>query len=245
MSARLLTATATVLMLLAPVGSADDRFTLDLETGAAWQLRNDFAVPGDAGTLVRLDDEGPTFAGRATLNWSVNERWSVRLLAAPLSTDSTYVPADTVLFEDATFTAGDPIHVDYRFDSYRVSGVYHFRSSGPWSFRAGLTAKVRDAEISLRNDQGSSTKSNTGVVPLLYGGARYEPGERFAIDLDVDGAAAPQGRAIDAALRVETRLSESASLFLGGRVLDGGADNDEVFSFATFAYAIAGAQFRW
>jgi hypothetical protein len=44
---------------------------------------------------------------------------------------------------------------------------------------------------------------------------------------------------------VETKVAESTSLYLGGRVLDGGADNDEVYSFATFAYVIAGAQFRW
>lgn len=246
MHTRLLIATAiAVNTLLAPLVAADDRFTLDLETGAAWQLRNDFAAPGDTGTLVRLDDEGPSFSGRATLNWNVNERWSVRFLAAPLSTDSDYIPAADVLFQDTTFVAGQPMRVDYRFDSYRVSGVYRFGSTGPWSFRAGLTAKLRDAEISLRNDEVSATKSNTGLVPLLYGGMRYQASDRVAIDLDVDGAAAPQGRAIDAALRVETRVAESTSLYLGGRVLDGGADNDEVYSFATFAYVIAGAQFRW
>jgi len=246
MSRRVLIATAIVVnALLAPLAAAEDRFTLDLETGATWQLRNDFAVPGDTGTLVRLDDEGPSFSGRATLNWNLNERWSVRFLAAPLSTDSDYVPTGDVLFQNTTFAAGNPIRVDYRFDSYRVSGVYRFRSSGPWSFRAGLTAKLRDAEISLRNDDVSATKSNTGVVPLVYGGMRYQASDRVAIDLDVDGAAAPQGRAIDAAIRVEAKVAERTSLYLGGRMLDGGADNDEVYSFATFAYVIAGAQFRW
>lgn len=44
---------------------------------------------------------------------------------------------------------------------------------------------------------------------------------------------------------METKVAESTSLYLGGRVLDGGADNDEVYSLATFAYMIAGAQFRW
>lgn len=246
MSNKLLIATAIVVnTLLAPLVAAEDRFTLDLETGVAWQLRNDFAVPGDTGTLVRLDDEGPSFSGRATLNWKLNDRWSVRFLAAPLSTESDYIPEGEVLFQDTTFAAGDPIRVDYRFDSYRVGGVYRFRSSGPWSFRAGLTANVRDAEISLRNAEVSATKSNTGVVPLVYGGMRYQASDRVAIDLDVDGAAASQGRAIDAAIRVETKVAESTSLYLGGRVLDGGADNDEVYSFATFAYVIAGAQFTW
>ena len=246
MSRRLLTLTAIVVnTLLAPVVAAQDRFTLDLETGAAWQLRNDFAAPGTTGTLVTLDEEGPSLSGRATLNWKVNERWSVRFLAAPLSTETEYLPAGDVVFEDAVFAQGQPIQVDYRFDSYRVGGVYRFQSSGPWSFRAGLTAKLRDAEISLRNDAASATKSNTGVVPLIYGGVRYQASDRLAIDFDLDGAAASQGRAIDAALRAETRIADGTSLFIGARVLDGGADNDEVYSFATFAYAIAGARFSW
>jgi hypothetical protein len=242
---RLLITTIVLSTLFVPIATAQDRFTLDLEAGAAWQLRNDFAVPGDTGTRVGLDEKGPAFSGRATLNWNVNERWSVRFLAAPLSSESDYLPAADVSFQSAVFAAGTPIRVDYRFDSYRVGGVYRFRSSGPWSFRAGLTAKVRDAEISLRNEDVSATKSNTGVVPLLYGGARYEASERVALDFDVDGAAAPQGRAIDAALRIETRVTDRTSFFVGGRLLDGGADNDEVYSFATFGYAIAGAQFRW
>ena len=246
MTGRLLIATTVVLStLLAPLVAAEERFTLDLETGAAWQLRNDFAVPGQTGTLLRIDEEGPSFAGRATLNWKLNDRWSVRVLAAPLSTDGDYVPEGDVLFQNEVFAAGNPIRVDYRFDSYRVSGIYRFRTAGPWSFRAGLTAKIRDAEISLRNDETSATKSNTGVVPLIHAGMRYQPSERVAIDFDLDGAAASQGRAIDAALRLETRVGDTTSLFLGGRVLDGGADNDEVYSFATFAYLIAGAQLRW
>jgi hypothetical protein len=241
----LITAVVIISTLFVPVMAAQDRFTLDLEAGAAWQLRNDFAVPGDLGTLVKLDEHGPAFSGRATLNWNVNERWSVRFLAAPLSTKNDYLPAADVSFQNTVFEAGNPIRVDYRFDSYRVGGVYRFRSAGPWSFRAGLTAKVRDAEISLSNEGVSAAKSNTGVVPLLYGGARYQASERVAIDFDVDGAAASQGRAIDASLRIETRVGGRTSFFVGARVLDGGADNDEVYSFATFGYAIAGAQFRW
>lgn len=82
-------------------------------------------------------------------------------------------------------------------------------------------------------------------MPLIYGGLRCQMSDRVAIDFDLDGAAASQGRAIDAALRLETRVTDGTSVFFGSRVLDGGADNDEVHSFATFGYLTAGAQFRW
>jgi hypothetical protein len=74
---------------------------------------------------------------------------------------------------------------------------------------------------------------------------RLQASERVAIDLDVDGAAASQGRAVDLAVRVEAQVSDHVALYLGGRVLDGGADNDEVNSFATFAYALGGVSLRW
>jgi len=52
-------------------------------------------------------------------------------------------------------------------------------------------------------------------------------------------------RAIDAAFRVETKVADRTSLYLGGRILEGGADNDEVYSFGTFAYAFGGVRVRW
>jgi hypothetical protein len=242
---RRVTPIVAALALVAASAAAQDRFTLDLEAGPAWQLRNDFAVPGDTGTLVRLDDQGPWLAARVTLNWHAWERWSLRFLAAPLSTDTSFTPESDVLFQGVTFAAGEPIDVDYRFDSYRVGAYYRFPTAGSWSFRAGATLKLRDAEIALASASAAAAKSNTGVVPLLYGGVRLQASERVAIDLDADAAAAPQGRAIDVALRVEALVADHVALYLGGRLLDGGADNDEVNSFATFAYAIGGVRMRW
>lgn len=243
MVARNLFASIALLLITAPA-VAQERFTLDIEAGPAWQMRNDFAVPGDGGTLVRLGHE-TTFAARTTLVWNASERWSVRLLAAPLSTETEFTPAGNITFDETLFTAGVPVTADYAFNSYRAGAFYRFRPRGPLTFRAGATLKLRDAEISLRNGSVSASKSNQGVVPLLYGGARYEAGETLSFDLDVDAAAAPQGRAIDAALRAEKRLSERFALCAGVRALDGGADNDEVYTFATFTYALAGVRVYW
>jgi hypothetical protein len=180
-----------------------------------------------------------------TFIWNAGERWSVRLLAAPLSTETSFIPDEDVSFDGETFVSGEPVHVDYTFDSYRVGGFYRFPSSGRWSFRAGATLKLRDAEIALRNEARSASKSNTGVVPLLYGGVRWTVSDRIAVDLDADAAAASQGRAEDVAIRIEGKISDLVTIYSGGRVLDGGADNDEVYSFATFGYLIAGVRWQW
>lgn len=222
-----------------------DRFAAEIEAGPAWQLRNDFAVPGEGGTLVRVDERGPSTAARVTLTWKMNDRWSLRALAAPLSVESELRPDRPIVFQDATFAAGEPLRVDYRFDSYRVSVIRRFESDGRWSFRAGATLKLRDAEIGLSNASRRTSKKNRGVVPLLHAGARLQLRDRLALDAEADAAAAPQGRAVDAIARLEARATQRTWIYVGARILDGGADNDEVNTFATFAYLVGGVRVTW
>jgi hypothetical protein len=243
----LLASAALAAAALAAPAFADDRFRLELEGGAAWQLRNDFAVPGETGTRLAIDEanQGPFAAFRGTLWADVSKRTSLRLLAAPLRTKATLTPDTDVEFNGTLFPAGQPLDVDYVFDSYRLSWVWRFKSSGPVSFRAGVTAKIRDAKIELEGSGLSSAKTNTGFVPLLYGGVRWQMTDALALDLDVDAAAASQGRAEDVALRLEAKVSPKVDVFVGARTLEGGADNDEVYSFAWFTYAVAGVSFRF
>ncbi len=238
---------ALFLAIGAGVPARADRFRLELEAGPAWQLRNDFAVPGAGGTRVAFDEgnTGPFLAFRGTLWWDVGRRSSLRLVAAPLRATGTVTPAAPVDFNGVTFAAGRPVDVTYVFNSYRLSYVWRFPSSGAVSFRAGLTAKIRDAKIALAEGALSSEKTNTGFVPLLYGGVRWRLTDALALDFDVDAAAAAQGRAEDLALRLEAKVSPAVDLFVGARTLEGGADNDEVYSFAWFVYATAGVVIRF
>ncbi len=243
----LLLAPALLLAAALAVPVRAERFRLELEGGAAWQLRNDFAVPGGTGTRLEIDEanRGPFLAARGTLWYDLGERSSLRLLAAPFRSSATVVSDAPVEFNGATFAAGRPIDVDYVFDSYRLSWVWRFRSKGPVSFRAGLTAKVRDAKIELAQPGLSSAKTNTGFVPLLYGGVRWQMTDALALDLEADALGASQGRAEDVALRLEAKVSPKVDLFVGARTLEGGADNDEVFSFAWLGYAVGGVSVKF
>ena len=234
-------AALALLAAAAPV-LAESPFHIELEGGPAWQTRNDFAVPGDVGTRLSLGDAPAVAAFRGTLVWDFGERWSFRVLAAPFSTETEFVADSPVRFEAAVFAAGVPLTQRFEFNSYRFSFFYRFRSSGPWSFRAGATGKVRDASIALAGDGKSERRDDLGFVPLLYGGARYDAGGRWAFDAELDALGAPQGRAIDLSLRTELRASDRVRPYLGVRWLDGGADNDEVLTFATVYYAFAGVR---
>ena len=61
---------------------------------------------------------------------------------------------------------------------------------------------------------------------------------------DADALAAPQGRAEDVLLAATWALREGLFVYAGYRTLEGGADNDEVYTFAWFHYAVAGVHLR-
>lgn len=236
---------ASLAVLTAPIAAAD--LHASLEAGAAWQTRNDFRIPGDGGTLVALAeyDQGPVAPFRATLTWDMTSRQSLRLLAAPLRFGTAFVPEAPITFQDLVFAAGRPVNATYVFDSYRLSWYWRFPPGQKWSFRLGATLKVRDAEIGLAGNPGRSVKDDLGVVPLLYAYARYQASDRFALELEADALAAPQGRAEDVSLKGVFRLSDRVEVDLGYRLLEGGADNDTVYTFAFFHYAVAGVRVRF
>jgi len=237
--------------LLALAGAATparaEGLRLDLEAGSAWQARNNFAVPNETGTLVRLADvtHGPAFAPRASLYWDVGKKQTLRFLAAPLRLETSYRPGEPVDFQDRTFSAGEPLAVRYEFDSYRVTWMYRFAPRGRWSWRLGATAKVRSAAIRLAGSRTRADETNVGLVPLLHAGLRYESGGPLAVDVEADALAAPQGRAEDLAARIEWRMGGRWSWFAGYRLLEGGADVDKVYSFAWFHYAMGGVSLRF
>jgi hypothetical protein len=57
--------------------------------------------------------------------------------------------------------------------------------------------------------------------------------------LDLDIAAAPQGRAIDAGGRLRYALSNRRAVGAGYRTIEGGADVERVFNFAWLNGAVA------
>jgi hypothetical protein len=235
---------ALLTLLAAPSGAGELRASL--EGGAAWQTRNDFRIPGDGGTLVPLADyeSGPFPAIRASLDWDLTSRQSLRLLAAPLRVETTFTPPSPVAFQDLVFPAGSPLYATYVFNSYRLTWYWRFPPGEKWSFRLGATLKVRDAQIALAGNAGRSAKDDFGAVPLLYAYARYQATGRFALELEADALAAPQGRAEDLSLKGVFRVSDSVDVDFGYRLLEGGADNDEVYTFAFFHYAVAGVRIR-
>jgi hypothetical protein len=70
---------------------------------------------------------------------------------------------------------------------------------------------------------------------------------RIARDLlfDLDGLAAPQGRAFDGSLQVGWQASPNYDLSIGYRTVEGGAKNSTVSTFAWVHYLVFGATVRF
>lgn len=216
------------------------RLTLDLEGGAVTASRNKARIPNEGGTLFDLRELTGTGAepyGRAALTWRFADHHALRLTAAPLRISGEEVLDTDVQFEGRTFQAGQDTRATYQFSNYRLTYRYLFAPGERWQWGLGATAFIRDAQITLRQDGVQATNDDVGFVPLLHVYGERQLGERTSLVLDIDGAWAPQGRAVDATVRVQRQFGKGLTLGLGYRGLEGGADVDDVYNFAFLHYA--------
>lgn len=210
-------------------------FALDLEAGSLWQTRNDVRIPGEGGTRFSMRDligDGTWPVQRLTADWDLDTHHALRAVVAPLEIEGTGTLPQAVDFAGGSFAAGVPTRGTYRFSSYRLGYRYTFHRDDAWRLRVGGTLFVRDAKVELVQGTTRASDSNVGVVPLLNLAAEYTPPGRWAVVAELDGLAAPQGRAVDFSLRGRYDLDHGCSIGLGYRTIEGGADNDEVFNFA-------------
>jgi len=224
--------TVTLIMLLLLSGAGPQgraQVELDIESGAVFSGYNDVRIPGDGGTLFSLSEElniDPTPFFRIRLFYDFNPRHHLGILLAPLSLESKGTLDRDLTFLDRTFPAGTALEATYRFNSYRLIYRYDFLRREELELGIGFTAKIRDAEISVRGDNAESKKTNVGFVPILHFRLLWNLDDRFSFLLDGDALAAPQGRAEDVLAALLYRGSDRIALKLGYRILEGGADND-------------------
>ncbi|MBL8381745.1 MAG: hypothetical protein JNM90_01625 [Burkholderiales bacterium] len=236
---------------LAPLASAHAQAgtptRVEFEAGIAWQDRNDVQIPNDAtGTRFALDrvtGSGPFFAPRVQFSTGLAPRHELRLVAAPLGIKESGSLDQAVNFNGQRFAAG-AVQARYRFDSYRATWRYTFAEDRDWTWKAGLTGKIRSAEITLTQGGITTTRDDTGFVPLLhlYGERRLD--QRSRLTFEGDGLAGGRGRAFDLTLRYVRDLGPRTSGFAGVRLLDGGADSSGTYNFARFHYVTFGLQYR-
>lgn len=216
---------------------------LEVEGGYTVPGSIDVAIPGDTGTRFSLTDDLDADAAasfRVRYGHTFAQKHWVAVLVAPLSVESHGSLDEDIDFNGTTFLEGTSVDSKFRFDSYRLTYRYLVHQSNRWRFSFGAAAKVRDAAIQLKGGGLESEKTNTGVVPLLSFNLTWTPTQKLALLVDGEAMVAPQGRAEDVLFAVRYNVNHRLALQAGYRILEGGSDGDEVYTFALFHSAVVG-----
>lgn len=236
------------ILVLGAGGLRADGF-LEAEAGAAFTGYNDVRIPSDTGTKLSLATDthsDPALALRLRGGYTFAGRHSIMVLAAPLTVRGSGTLDRAVTYQGATFAAGAKLESSYRFDSYRLTYRYAFLKTEALDLAAGLTVKLRSADIALMSDAAYAHRSDLGVVPLVSARAEWRFAGPASLLLDADALVTPFGRAEDVLLALQYRASEPVALRLGYRILEGGSDGGgKVYTFALFHYATAGISVRF
>lgn len=220
----------------------DPVFSIELESALAWQSYNDVEIPNDGSatrfSLYDLAGSGPWLANRLYVTWNPAHRHRLRLLVAPFSLSESAVPDSEISFAGADYAAGQLTEATYTFNSYRLSYRYLFHDSDRTRAWIGFTGKIRDAVIRLDQNDVGSRKTDLGFVPLLHVAGEFSIDSRWHVSLDADALAGGPGRAADAALKLGYNIHERWNIQTGYRTVEGGADVDEVYTFAWLHYAL-------
>ena len=219
---------------------------LDLEVGAVKTGYNYFKRPNDdSGTRIDLEGRDSQFYTRFQAFYQISPNQKIRLLLAPLTVDYEQTATLSTRYDDTIFPAGSELDIRYQFNSWRLGYIYTLVVIEDFHFDLGFTGKIRDALIRVKSNSASDQFSNIGFVPLIYMAAEAKLGPKAIIGFQADGAAAPQGGAIDLGLFGGYHLVPNIQLKLGGRYLEGGADNDSLEGFAQFWYGFGATSIKF
>lgn len=232
-----------------PAGEPPRPFEIAIEAGPVWQADNDVQIPnddsGDRFSLAEVTGNGPWTSLRFEFLWDIRPRHGLRVLVAPLSITEDGALDDTVRFAGETFDPDSPVEATYQFDSWRATYRYRVKDGSQWRWWIGATLKLRDARIRLEQGNTVGEDTDVGVVPLLYLRGEWRFADRWNLLLDFDGLAGGPGRVFDVSAQVRRAVGDRWTVGGGYRTLEGGADVEDVYSFAWFHYAVISAAVRF
>jgi hypothetical protein len=238
----------TVLFFFFVISKIGAQININVEAGMVTTGYNDIRIPGDSGTLFSLNHDLNAESSvyfRLRGSYTFSSRHTISLLYAPLVVNSDGTTAKQISFSGTTFPLNTFVNASYKFNSYRLTYRYDFIKNSNTELGLGFTAKIRDAKIELKSQRLIGGKKNVGFVPIINFRLLWNFNDNLGLILEGDALAAPQGRAEDVRIAALYNISEHIGISAGYRILEGGADNDEVYSFALFHYASVGFSYTF
>jgi hypothetical protein len=230
------------------VSEARAEYLLNVQGAAVFTEKNDIRIPGDSGTKFSLSDDlnaDTGFSGRLEAGYVHKTQDYFGIVVAPLSVDSQGRMDRDVRFAGRTFPAGTDLNATFRFDSYRITWRRKLVARDDLDVWLGVSGNIRDAAITVEGGGQQAEKSNTGFVPLVNFLVDWRFSLPWSFRVAGDALAGPQGRAEDVLFALMYDVSAATKVFAGYRILEGGADNDEVYTFSLFHFAAAGIEVRF
>lgn len=218
----------------------------DVESGISWNTKNQIRFPNDDNSLSDLLDvtedlgTGKTFFYRIRGSYTINDKHVISALYAPLQFETTGQFVEPVRFGNETFDTQDRTTVSYKFNSYRLTYRYVFLNKKKIKIGAGLTGKIRDARVAFSAEDKADETTDLGVVPLINFSIELLPNNALSFIIIGDALVGTQGRAEDVFAGANYRVNENIKFKVGYRVLEGGADVDQVYNFSLIHYAALG-----
>ena len=234
------------IMIIAPGARAE--YVVNLQGAVVFTEKNDVRIPGDSGTKFSLSDDlsaDSSYTGRLEAGYLHKGRDYFGIVVAPLSVDSHGRMDSDISYAGTTFPAGTDLDATFRFDSYRFTWRRKLVSKEKFDLWLGLSGNIRDASITVIGGGQTAEKKNTGFVPLINFLVDWRFSQPWSLRAAGDALVGPQGRAEDVLFAMLYDVNASTKVFGGYRILEGGADNDEVYTFSLFHYAVAGIEVRF
>jgi hypothetical protein len=236
---------ASALLLSNPAGA---EFITSFQGSAVFSGYNNIRLPGDSGTKLSYSDDlrsDPVLSPRLEIGYQFLDRHFVGLMASLLRLKATGTLDRDISFDGKIFPAGTEAAGHYQFDSYRFTYRYMFFADRYLKVGAGITTKLRIASSSLKGGGQQGELTNTGLVPLINFNLEWIVIPTLSFLVYGDMLTSAYGRAEDIFFGPIYRLNKNIGIMAGYRILEGGANNKKVYTFALFHYAVLGIEARF
>jgi hypothetical protein len=220
---------------------------VNIESGALFTGFNTIRN-GNNGTLFSLKNDLSTPVApflRIRAGFLLNDKHHFSILYAPLKIEVAGTIDRNILFDGKDFKANTPLAVVYKFNSYRFTYNRRIIVHPHFKFGLGLSLKIRDAGISLKNNELLSENFSIGFVPLINVLANWDISQKVGFEFFGEGIIASKGRAIDLSLSGRYNLTKKTQGKIGYRLLEGGADGTNGYNFIQLHFAFASLTFSF